>query len=141
MVRCILIDEDPGFAESLRGLLEAEGHTLEYHHGAFGALSAVHRSRYDVILLDVEVSGPRCGQLVEYLHDRGVGGARVYLVSSLPEHRLGAATKSYGAHGCLCKDWGYEKLLSFVRSLSMSSQTSMDRLQQQSGSFRFGQVG
>jgi two-component system response regulator MprA len=116
MARVILIDDDPLFADLVRRCLEQDGHSVEYNRGAYGALTAVRKGRYDVILVDVEMPGIEGPKLVEYLRERGVGGARIVLTSSVPEARLRQLVCAYGAHEYFCKGWGLERLIAAVRA-------------------------
>ncbi len=126
MARVILIDDDRLFAELVRRRLEDEGHSLVYNEGAFGALTAVRRGRYDVILMDVEMPGIGGPKLVEYLRDRGVGGARIILTSSIPEQRLRQVAAAYGAHDYFCKDWGLERLVGLVAGTGRHTRAGLD---------------
>lgn len=118
MAHIILIDDDPLFANLVRSRLTANGHEVEYNQGAFGALTAVRRGTYDLILVDVQmpdIAGPK---LVELLRGRGVGSACILLMSSIPEDQLEAAARSFGANGYLCKGWGIEQIAARVESVT-----------------------
>jgi len=110
LARIILIDDDALFANLVRRRLSSNGHEVEYNEGAFGALTAVRRGTWDVILVDVqmpEIQGPK---LVEILRSRGVGSASILLMSSIPEPELESTARSYGADGYICKGWGLDRI-------------------------------
>ncbi len=114
MARIILIDDDPLFAGLVRKRLEADGHSVEYNEGAFGALTAVRHGRHDLILVDVQMPQIEGPQLVKVLRDRGVQSARILLMSSIEESDLQRKSQDYGAHGYICKGWGLEEIASCV---------------------------
>lgn len=116
MSRIILIDDDALFASLVRRRLASNGHEVEYNEGAFGALTAVRKGTWDVILVDVqmpEIQGPK---LVELLRSRGVGSARILLMSSIPEAELVSTARSFGADGYICKGWGLERIAGRVEA-------------------------
>jgi CheY-like chemotaxis protein len=124
MARVFLIDDDPVFAGLVRQRLEELGHSLVFNYGAFGALTAVRQMPYDVILVDVrmpDIEGPK---LVELFRNRGVGRARIVLISTLGEEALKRATEAHGAHGYFCKEWGLERLVSLI---ARAEQTANNR--------------
>ncbi len=115
MPNVILIDDDPVFAHLVQRRLERDGHQVEYNRGAFGALTAVRQRNYDVILVDVQMPGIGGPKLVEFLRDRGVGHARIILMSSIAEEQLRSAMLTHGAHAYFCKGWGVDRLASLIQ--------------------------
>jgi CheY-like chemotaxis protein len=117
VARIILIDDDFLFANLVRHRLAADGHEVEYNEGAFGALTAIRRGRYDLILIDVqmpEIGGPK---LVEILRSRGIGSATILLMSSICESELKRTAETFGANGYLCKGWGLDQIAARVREV------------------------
>jgi CheY-like chemotaxis protein len=115
MPNVILIDDDPVFASLVRRRLEQDGHVVDFNSGAFGALTAVRQKTYDVILVDVQMPGIGGPKLVEFMRDRGVGHARIILMSSVAEEELRRAMLAHGAHAYFCKGWGVDRLAFLIR--------------------------
>jgi two-component system nitrogen regulation response regulator NtrX len=55
--RILIVDDEPGIRESLRGVLEDEGYTCEAVETGEAGLDELQRQRYDVVLLDVWLPG------------------------------------------------------------------------------------
>ncbi len=55
--RVLIVDDEPGIRESLRGVLEDEGFVCEAVESGEAGLEELHRHTYDVVLLDVWLPG------------------------------------------------------------------------------------
>jgi two-component system, NtrC family, nitrogen regulation response regulator NtrX len=55
--RVLIVDDEPGIRESLRGVLEDEGYTCEAVESGEAGLEELQRQSYDVVLLDVWLPG------------------------------------------------------------------------------------
>jgi DNA-binding NtrC family response regulator len=53
----LIVDDDPAIRRQLRGVLEDEGHAVSDADSGERALEAVEESRFDVILLDLQMPG------------------------------------------------------------------------------------
>jgi DNA-binding response OmpR family regulator len=97
MARIILVDDDRLFARLVQARLSADGHDVDWHEGAFGALTQIRRGGYDVILMDVQMPGIEGPALLGCLDRHGPERARVVLMSSIAEERLRALAEERGA--------------------------------------------
>ncbi|WP_147652497.1 hybrid sensor histidine kinase/response regulator [Vulcaniibacterium gelatinicum] len=56
-VTLLLVEDDPIVADTLAGLLRAQGHTVAHAPHALAALAAVATQRFDLVLLDLDLPG------------------------------------------------------------------------------------
>ncbi|MBN1612257.1 MAG: response regulator [Polyangiaceae bacterium] len=115
MARVLLVDDDPAFGRAAVERLAADGHTVTFNPGAFGALAAACGAAYDMVLVDVRMPGMDGTKLIEYMPRQKLGGAQVLLVSSVAAERLRDLATTYGADGYFCKRDGLDQLCEFVR--------------------------
>lgn len=125
MARIIIIDDDPLFTKLLSHQLTSAGHKVVHNLGSEGALTAVRQQTFDLILVDVQMPGIEGPKLVEYFRSRGVGGARIVLMSSLPEEVVKRLAQEYGADAAFCKTSGIRPLLSLVQAVEQSSRSQL----------------
>jgi DNA-binding response OmpR family regulator len=114
MARIILIDDDRVFARLVQTRLTAGGHTVDWNEGAFGVLTAIRRVEYQVILMDVQMPEIEGTALLSCLRTRGVGAARVILMSSLPEPKLKALAVEAGADAYFPKQHNLDNLARII---------------------------
>ena len=55
--RVLIVDDEPGIRESLKGVLEDEGYAAEAVESGEECLEELARQNYDVVLLDVWMDG------------------------------------------------------------------------------------
>ncbi len=67
----LVVDDEPAFAGSLRGLLNLQGHNVTVVNSAQAALETLAGSRFDVVLTDYSLGDLTGAQLAERLADRG----------------------------------------------------------------------
>jgi DNA-binding NarL/FixJ family response regulator len=101
--RVLVVDDHPSFRRMATRLLEAGGFDVvgEATDGQ-GALSAAHRLRPDVVLLDVVLPDMSGFAVAEALAD-GLGRPAVVLVSSRSAGELAAGLERSRAHGFIAK--------------------------------------
>ena len=121
MARVILIDDDPVFGKAAVARLAADGHDVTLNVGPFGALAAVSRGAYDLILLDVLMPGMDGTRLLEYIPHHTPGAAPVLLISSMEVHRLSDLAATHGADGYVWKRAGLEHLCQAVHHTMQSA--------------------
>ncbi|HET6316645.1 MAG TPA: response regulator, partial [Chloroflexota bacterium] len=71
-LRVLVVDDEPAFAGSLRGLLALQGHDVTVVNSAQSALDTLADSRFDVVLTDYSLGDQTGAQLAERLDDLGV---------------------------------------------------------------------
>jgi DNA-binding NarL/FixJ family response regulator len=87
MLRCLIIDDSPGFLEAARGLLEREGVAV-VGTGSTGAeaLLRVAELRPDVTLVDIDLGGESGFDVARALHGAaGLAEPAVILISTHTE--------------------------------------------------------
>jgi DNA-binding response OmpR family regulator len=114
MARIILVDDDRLFARLVQARLSADGHEVDWHEGAFGALTQIRKGSYDVILMDVQMPGIEGPALLGCLDSRSVGKARIVLMSSIPEDKLRALAQERGADAYFPKRHHIDRLASMI---------------------------
>ncbi len=67
----LVVDDEAAFANSLRGLLSLQGHTVTVVSSAAEALPALAAGRFDVVLTDYSLGDTSGAQLAEQLDQRG----------------------------------------------------------------------
>ena len=115
----LLIESAPALRESLADDLRRRGHEVEAVADVDSALLAARRRDHDVILFDVEPSGPDwLGSLRRLL--AGAAASRVLLLT--PGHSVADRVRGLnsGADDCLPKPLCFEELCARVRTLVRS---------------------
>jgi len=104
-VRCVIVDDNPGFLAAARVLLEQEGlQVVGVATTGDEALRAVDDLRPDVTLLDVDLGGESGFDVARLLADgRRPGQRRVILISAHPEEDLAELIAASPAIGFLGK--------------------------------------
>ena len=113
MAHIILVDDDRLFARLVQARLSADGHEVDWHEGAFGALTQIRKGSYDVILMDVQMPGIEGPALLGCLDSRSVGKARIVLMSSL-EDKLRSLAQERGADAYFPKRHHIDRLASMI---------------------------
>jgi two-component system, NtrC family, nitrogen regulation response regulator NtrX len=57
MANILIVDDESGIRESLQGILEDEGHKASVSHSGEDCLELLRKATFDVILLDVWLTG------------------------------------------------------------------------------------
>jgi CheY-like chemotaxis protein len=104
MARILVIDDDLTHLDLTRELLEAEGHAVAVHRGAFGATERVMVERPDLVLVDVNMPALSGEGLVAVLRAREqTRDARILLHSSNDAEALRRSAARLGVEGFVCK--------------------------------------
>ena len=87
MLRCLIVDDNPGFLDAARTLLERQGvAVVGVASTSAAALQFAEQLRPDVALVDIDLGGESGFELARRLHrEAGWDGSRVILVSSRGE--------------------------------------------------------
>ena len=100
----LVVDDDEAHLMIAREILEAEGYSVETHHGAFGATETALALRPDLVLLDVNMPGLSGDRLAGVLQtQRAARACQVLLWSSNDEDTLQRAVKRLAVGGFVCK--------------------------------------
>ncbi|MEW2507807.1 response regulator [Amycolatopsis sp. CA-161197] len=85
-MRCLIVDDSPGFLAAARRLLEREGVTVAgVARGGAEALRSVAELRPDVVLVDIDLGGESGLDLVVRLAHTDAGGSSDIIVISTHE--------------------------------------------------------
>jgi DNA-binding NarL/FixJ family response regulator len=105
MFRCLIVDDNPGFLDAARRLLERQGvAVVGVASTSATALRYVERLRPDVALIDIDLGGESGFELARRLHrEAGSDGSRVILVSSHGEQDYAELIAASPAVGFLPK--------------------------------------
>src|SRR5204863_4583106 len=104
-LRCLIVDDQPGFCEAARGLLESQGLTVVgCASSASEAVRSVRELRPEVALVDISLGADSGFDLARRLADDVDGNSpRVILVSTHDERDFGKLIESSPAVGFLAK--------------------------------------
>jgi two-component system, NarL family, nitrate/nitrite response regulator NarL len=104
-LRCLIIDDQPGFCEAARELLEGQGLTVVgCASSAFEAMRIVRDLRPEVALVDIDLGADSGFDLARRLTDDVDGNApRVILVSTHDEREFVKLIEASPAVGFLAK--------------------------------------
>jgi DNA-binding NarL/FixJ family response regulator len=84
VLRCLIVDDSPGFRDAMRALLEAQG--IEVVGGAGSAAEALAQIAGlapDVVLIDIDLGGESGLALARRIHDGAVDAVpKVILIST-----------------------------------------------------------
>jgi DNA-binding NarL/FixJ family response regulator len=87
-LRCVIVDDNPGFLGAAASLLEREGiRVVGVASNIAEALERVQELRPDVTLVDVDLSGESGFDLAEQLHQHGWGAQSAVILTSAHSER------------------------------------------------------
>jgi two-component system, LuxR family, response regulator FixJ len=109
-----VVDDDPGFRDSLRSLLEADGLAVETYADADDFLARYLPDRPGCLLLDVRMPGMSGLQLQDELHRRGVRVPTVFITAH-GDVAMAVAAVRRGALDFVEKPFDDEALIRRVR--------------------------
>ncbi|MFD2571984.1 response regulator [Spirosoma soli] len=114
--RILLVDDHRLFSNGLNSLLSAEADldVVGQVFDGFEVVSAVHRLRPDVILLDINLPRQNGQELVPELL-RTFPHVRIIMVTMYAESHLVDTFKQLGVHGYMLKNVDHRELLTGIR--------------------------
>jgi DNA-binding response OmpR family regulator len=114
--RLLLVDDDAEVAGVTKRRLERAGFSVDVHVGGFGLVNVVRRTRYDLILLDVNMPALGSDRLLPLIrHTKGIEGVRVVLLSSLDPEELRRRAVETQANGWISKSASRDELVAEIR--------------------------
>ncbi|HEX9244405.1 MAG TPA: response regulator [Anaeromyxobacter sp.] len=118
--RILIVDDDETHLACARELLEAEGYRVEVHLTGFGATERMIRTRFDLVLVDMNMPALSGEGLVSILRKRvHAPGVRMFLYSSNDEDALRRAASRLQIDGYVCKGDPEELRRKVGRALGM----------------------
>jgi|SRR5579863_5461834 len=105
VLRCLIVDDSPGFREAIHVLLEAQGIEVVGGAGSVAeALAQIAELRPDVMLIDLDLGGESGLALARRIHDGAVGAIpKVILISTHDEWDFADLIEGTHAVGFLSK--------------------------------------
>lgn len=101
-IKILIVDDDPRFLKTTRGLLENFGYDVIEHNTPFRTMEVVIGQRPNLVLLDVNMPGLSGDRLCSLLKASRKPPA-ILLHSSNDEDSLRLAVTQCGADGYVCK--------------------------------------
>src|SRR5205085_5595636 len=111
----LIVDDERGIRETLRGVLEDEGYAVEACASGEECLKAVERRNYGCVLLDVWLPGIDGLETLRRLHEAGADCA-VVMISGHGNIETAVRATKLGAFDLLEKPLSIEKITLVVRN-------------------------
>lgn len=104
LVRCLIVDDSPGFLSSARRLLERQGVVVAgVASSGDEAVRRVAELRPDVVLLDIDLGEESGLEVAERLNGPAPGSPRIIMISTHAEHDYRELIAASPAVGFLAK--------------------------------------
>ncbi len=128
----VVIDDDPHVGETLRGMLGALGHDVEYYAEAGAGLDRVRAARPAVVMLDVCLPGEDGLALLDRVREASPGSA-VIMISAFGEAGTVVKAMKQGANDFLTKPLEQEEVRDAVENVLEKAQLAweVERLREQ----------
>jgi DNA-binding NtrC family response regulator len=110
MSSILIADDDKTCRDSIKKVLEREGHIVETAENVDKALEALGTSHFDLLVCDYRMPGKTGIDLLAELEERGAR-IPVLMVSAFADLQTEAAAKKLGAIGLLRKPFRRQQLL------------------------------
>ena len=112
----LIVDDEPGFHDMLRYLLEPLGFIVHSAHDGLEGLECVRRQNYDIIFLDVHMPKMRGPELLKIIKELKPMQFVVMMSSgSDPRQVLEQTAKELGAMACLFKPFEISQVLETIQ--------------------------
>jgi DNA-binding response OmpR family regulator len=102
MGNILIADDDKNSRDSIQKVLEKEGHQVESAEDVDSALSALHRSRFDLVVCDYRMPGKSGADLLVELRKRRCS-VPVLMISAHADDEAEESFREFGAMGLLRK--------------------------------------
>ena len=120
MSRILIVEDDPALRNSIRSILESNGH--EVHTAGDGAAGAreLETSNYDVVLLDIGLPFVDGWHILQSLENKRQPS--VIVISARGEERDKVRALDMGADDYLAKPFGADELMARIRAVLRRAQ-------------------
>src|SRR3954451_24866295 len=115
MVHVLVVDDESGIRDSLRGILEDEGYTVSVAESGEQCLDLVQNHRYDVVLLDIWLPGVDGLEVLGKIRDMQ-DRPEVVMISGHGSIETAVRATKLGAYDFLEKPLSLEKTLIVVKN-------------------------
>lgn len=115
-MRVLIVDDDPGMAETFGDILEAKGYQVQIASDGPGALACIGKESFDIAFLDIKMPGM---DGVEVLHriKQARPGALVVMMTAYALPDLIAQAEREGALAVLSKPLPLDRVIRFLTEL------------------------
>src|SRR5689334_20318777 len=114
MLNILIVDDEPGIRESLKGILEDEGYKVWVAESAEAGLELVRKHRFDVVLLDVWLPGMDGLEALPKIREME-SSPEVIMISGHGTIETAVKATKLGAYDFLEKPLSLEKTLMLVK--------------------------
>jgi nitrogen regulation protein NR(I) len=120
LAKILLIEDDPGICDTLRRVLEDEGHEVAVEQRGDSGLAHAARVRFSLVITDLRLPGMTGLELVKRLH---IAQPRlpIILVTAFGTTQTAIEAMKFGAYDYLLKPFNVADLLHLVRKAVDSS--------------------
>ena len=115
-VRVLVVDDDPGVAETVRRMLVEEGWVVDVAHDGRAGFEKASTERFDVVILDIMMPGLNGYEVVRQLRTAGVWTPVLMLTAKDGEYDQADAF-DFGADDYLTKPFSFVVLTARLRAL------------------------
>ena len=115
MPRILIVDDEPGIRQSLKGVFEDEGFTTEAVSSGEDCLKKVDQNSYDLVLLDIWLPGIDGLETLRRLKERA-SQTRVIMISGHATIATAVSATKLGAYDFIEKPLSLEHTLLIVRN-------------------------
>jgi two-component system, NtrC family, nitrogen regulation response regulator NtrX len=116
MLNVLIVDDEPGIRQSLKGVLEDEGYKVAVAESGEACLDAVKKRLFDVVLLDIWLPGMDGLETLEKMKKEGDGAPEVIMISGHGTIETAVRATKLGAFDFLEKPLSLEKTLILVKN-------------------------
>jgi two-component system KDP operon response regulator KdpE len=113
--RVLLVEDDAGLRQVIRGALDRTGHTVDTADSGLTAEAKLHHADFDVVLLDIGLPFIDGWQILDQLE--GSHLPSVIVISARGEEQDKVRALDMGADDYLTKPFGADELLARVRAV------------------------
>ncbi len=129
-VKLLVVDDEPRLCHSLKELLELQGYQCEAAIGGVAAIQALQHTKYDIILLDLNMPGVDGHKVMQFIKDRQLQ-SDVIIVSGESNFKEAAWALQQGAHDFLRKPYANGELLHSVKGAIQKRQLKAENSRMQ----------
>lgn len=115
----LIIEDEPNITEALSFLLTRDGWTVRLHSEGLDAVEAVHRTRPDVVVLDVMLPGRSGFEILKELRETDATlGLPILMLTARGQTKDRDLATRYGVSAFMTKPFSNADMLQAVRDLA-----------------------
>jgi CheY-like chemotaxis protein len=115
-MRILIVDDDPGMAETFGDILEAKGHHVRITSNGVQALACIGEEAFDVTFLDIKMAGMNGVEVLQRIK-RARPAALVVMMTAYALPDLIAQAEREGAVAVLAKPLPLDRVIRFLTEL------------------------